>query len=100
MTNVHNLLDDMALHCGCGCVGFNYLKSNKLECQECGKQIDLIKDAVDKFLSWNLPEDFSPDCGISFTKTHGPNITYKPIGTNLFHAGQAKQMIEAILKRD
>lgn len=41
MTNVHNLLDDMALACECGCVSFNYLKSNKLECTKCGTQIDL-----------------------------------------------------------
>lgn len=33
-----NNLDDMALVCECGCVSFNYLKSNKLECESCEKQ--------------------------------------------------------------
>ena len=74
MNKVHNLLDDMALACECGCVGFNYLKSHKLECESCGKHIDLVKNAVDNFLSWEIP-----------------------MGTNLFHAGQAKEMIEAML---
>lgn len=101
MSNVHNLLDDMALACECGCVGFNYLKSHKLECESCGKQTDLVKEAVNKFLGWKLPKDFSPDCGISFKKNFNENTPYpmtnEPTGTNLLHAGQAKEMIEFIL---
>ena len=101
MTNVHNLLDDMALACECGCVGFNYLKSHKLECEWCGKQIDLVKNAVNNFLSWKLPKDFSPDGGISFKADFNENTQYpmkhEPLGTNLLHAGQAKEMIEAML---
>lgn len=98
--NVHNLLDDMALACECGCVGFNYLKSHKLECEKCGKQIDIVKGMVDRFLQWELPKDFYPDAGISFSKYSGDDVSgikNKPIGTNLFHAGQAKEMIEFML---
>lgn len=61
-------------------------------------QID-IKKMIDNFLQWKLPSDFSPDCGISFRKTSIlGNHTFEPIGTNLFHAGQAKEMIEFMLK--
>lgn len=58
----------------------------------------VIDQMVDRFLSWRLPEDFRPDCGISFTKFH-PNGTtqYKPIGTNLLTAEQARAMIENII---
>jgi hypothetical protein len=51
---------------------------------------------VDNFLSWKLPSDFSPDGGISYEPyTIAPK--WRPMGTNLFHAGQAKAMIEAML---
>lgn len=54
-----------------------------------------IDKMVDRFLSWKLPEDFAPDCGISFTP---PNTAHSwPIGTNLLTAEQAKKMIEHIL---
>jgi len=53
---------------------------------------ELIKTAVDKFLSWKLPKDFYPDCGISFMHQT------EPIGTNLFTAVQAKEMFEYCLK--
>lgn len=51
-----------------------------------------------RFLGWRLPEDFAPDCGIAFSRQsayvhpeYGPTI-YKPTGTNLFTADQAKAM--------
>ena len=57
---------------------------------------ELIKTMVDRFLIWNLPEDFSPDCGISFTPpTHNETA---PIGTNLLTAEQAEQMVRYMLK--
>lgn len=96
MTNVHNLLDDMALACECGCVGFNYLKSHKLECESCGKQIDIVKNAVDNFLSWEIPKDFYPDGGLSYEGNMLKPV-WLPMGTYLFHAEQAKEMIEAML---
>jgi hypothetical protein len=52
------------------------------------KQID---EMVNRFLGWKLPENFNPDCGISYQKIG------KPIGTNLFTATQAREMIKHIL---
>jgi len=55
-----------------------------------------INKMVDNFLSWKLPSDFSPDGGISYEPyTIAPK--WRPMGTNLFNAGQAKAMIEAML---
>ena len=56
-----------------------------------------IKVIVDRFLSWRLPEDFSPDAGISFKKVEHPISDLHPIGTNLFTATQAEAMIRYIL---
>lgn len=53
-----------------------------------------IKEMVNRFLGWKLPDDFSPDCGISFNEI--PN--FKPIETNLFTATQAEEMIRYITK--
>lgn len=56
-----------------------------------------INEMVDKFLAWKLPEDFNPDCGIIFTRTHPDGKTpYEPTGTNLFDAMQAIEMISHI----
>ena len=50
---------------------------------------------VDRFLGWQLPKDFAPDCGISFDGRKddewNKNKTW-PIGTNLFTADQALAM--------
>lgn len=54
-----------------------------------------VKTAVDRFLGWKLPQDFAPDCGISFTPMGHPNGW--PIGTNLLTADQARQMFEHAL---
>jgi len=61
----------------------------------------MIGKMVDRFLGWKLPQDFGPDCGISFTPFH-PNGTtrYEPIGTNLLTADQARQMFEHALGED
>lgn len=50
---------------------------------------------VDRFLGWKLPQDFGPDCGISFTPFH-PNGTarFEPVGTNLLTADQALEMFK------
>lgn len=60
-----------------------------------------INEFVTRFLQWNLPEDFNPDGGISFTKfsknKEGSIHQYKPTGTNLFTATQAKEMIKLML---
>ena len=60
---------------------------------------DLIKWMATRFLNWKLPDDFAPDCGISFKREsdyehpiYGRH-KYEPVGTNLFHAGQAEDMV-------
>ena len=65
-----------------------------------------LDDAVNRFLRWKLPENFSPDAGISFNPEYNveymakqgkPPMRHEPTGTNLFNADQARQMIEHIL---
>jgi hypothetical protein len=55
---------------------------------------DIIKSAVNKFISWKLPKDFAPDAGISFVPT---TERLWPIGTNLLTAPQAQAMFEHCL---
>ncbi len=49
-------------------------------------------DMVGRFLAWRLPKDFAPDGGISFEES-----AWWPSGTNLLHAGQAKEMLEHVI---
>ena len=63
---------------------------------------DQIKEMVSRFLSWKLPEDFSPDCGIEFdaykyVKLNPINRKFEPVGTNLFSANQAEAMVRHML---
>jgi len=62
---------------------------------------ELIQMMVYRFLSWKLPPDFNPDAGISFNAEYNENTPYpmkhEPIGTNLFTAEQAEQMIRYML---
>lgn len=52
-----------------------------------------VNDAmVGRFLGWKLPKDFAPDAGISFNEG-----AWWPSGTNLLHAGQAKEMLEHVV---
>ena len=61
----------------------------------------LIEHMVNRFLGWKLPENFSPDAGISFRRyfnqTEDHSIENKPTGTNLFDAIQAKEMVKYLL---
>ena len=57
----------------------------------------LIREMVDRFLSWKLPKDFAPDAGVSFTPCGDHDSHHWPIGTNLLHAGQAEDMIRHML---
>jgi hypothetical protein len=60
----------------------------------------MIEEMVNKFLTWELPEDFTPDAGISFEPNYNQHTAYpmrhKPTGTNLFDAEQATAMIRHI----
>lgn len=57
---------------------------------------------VNRFLGWRLPEDFRPDCGISFTPTYQNGTEqggkFEPVGTNLFTAMQAEEMVRFMLE--
>lgn len=71
---------------------------------------ELIKKMVDRFLGWELPKTMQPDCGIEFNRM--VNIIRNghvmptdrseagtgswPVGTNLFDANEAQQMIDYI----
>lgn len=61
-----------------------------------------IKHMVDRFLSWRLPENFSPDAGISFKAEFNENtpwpMKHEPVGTNLFDATQARAMVLHMLE--
>ena len=60
-----------------------------------------IKKAVDRFLGWSLPQNFSPDCYISFDREKAsakPHVW--PVGTNLFTADQARAMFEHCLDEE
>lgn len=56
-----------------------------------------IKHMADRFLGWRLPDNFSPDAGISFKpdfNEHMPHpMKHEPFGTNLFDATQAEAMV-------
>ena len=54
---------------------------------------EVLKIAVDRFLGWKLPADFSPDGGISFKSG-----VYETTGTNLFTAQQANEMLKYVLE--
>jgi len=70
----------------------------------------IIKHMVDRFLGWQLPKTFSPDCGISFNRTvfvprdgemRGVNRSelqgYWPVGTNLLTADEATEMVKYMM---
>lgn len=54
-----------------------------------------IQAMVNRFLSWELPEDFSPDGGIGFVRT--AERRHALTGTNLLNAQQAEAMIRHLL---
>jgi hypothetical protein len=58
-------------------------------------------EMVNRFLTWRLPDDFGPDCGIHFTPFHPNGVTrYEPVGTNLLTAEQARAMLEHVLAEE
>lgn len=62
---------------------------------------DLVKEMANRFLCWKLPKDFAPDAGISFNPVYNEctpwPARHEPLGTNLFHAGQAEEMVRHML---
>lgn len=61
---------------------------------------EVTKDMVDRFLSWRLPNGFSPDCFITFDREGANRNSSWPIGTNIFTAEQAKDMLQHVLSGD
>lgn len=63
-----------------------------------------IEKITNRFLAWELPEDFSPDAGITFTPDFNVGtpwpMKHRPMGTNLLNATQARQMIEYLLAEE
>ena len=66
-----------------------------------------IKYMAERFLRWRLPEDFSPDAGISFepefnkewmAKKGKPPMRSEPTGTNLFDYRQAIEMVRHMVE--
>ncbi len=53
--------------------------------------------AVNRFLSWRVPEDFYPDCYVTFDKDKALATNQWPIGTNLLTATQARAMLAHVL---
>ena len=56
-----------------------------------------IKYMVDRFLSWNLPDNFAPDAGITYVRPNYPESWPGPSGTNLLDAGQAEAMVRHMI---
>lgn len=60
-----------------------------------------IKHMTQRFLSWRLPERFSPDAGISFKAEFNEHTAFpmkhQPIGTNLFDADQTEAMVRHMI---
>lgn len=63
---------------------------------------DQIKHMVDRFLSWKLPENFSPDGGVSFEPMCNEHTPWpsknEPTGTNLLDATQAEAMVRHMIE--
>lgn len=60
-----------------------------------------IKHMVERFLGWRLPENFSPDDGISFKAAFNEHtahpMRHEPHGTNLFDYEQAQTMVRYMI---
>lgn len=61
-----------------------------------------IKYMAERFLNWGLPNDFSPDGGITFEPIMNRGTRYEsprhPVGTNLLTYTQAREMVRHMLE--
>lgn len=61
-----------------------------------------IKQMVERFLSWKLPENFNPDNGITFDPVMNRGTQYEmkrdPSGTNLLSSTQAEAMVRHMVE--
>lgn len=62
-----------------------------------------VKAIANRFLGWKLPENFTPDAGISFKPDFNEGTDWpgkhKPCGTNLLSGSQAEEMVRFILEK-
>jgi hypothetical protein len=80
----------------------NYINNSRMKIKEiCQMNDEQIKYMVDRFLEWRLPENFNPDAGISFKPNFNEHTAYpmkhEPVGTNLFDATQAEEMVRYLI---
>lgn len=54
---------------------------------------DQIMHMVNRFLGWELPNNFNPDAGVSYAPAK-----YAPTGTSLFDANQATEMVRYMVE--
>lgn len=57
-----------------------------------------MSEMVNRFLGWKLPETFGPDCFVSFDRERAKANHSWPVGTNLFSASEAREMLEYVLR--
>lgn len=60
-----------------------------------------IKQMVERFLQWRLPENFNPDNGISFKSPFSDEpmrSRHWPVGTNLLDYSQAEAMVRHMIE--
>ncbi|MDT9046442.1 hypothetical protein RSW36_25160 [Escherichia coli] len=62
-----------------------------------GQWVGVADKMVQRFLGWRLPDDFYPDCFVSFDSTKAKMNGGWPVGTNLLTAKQAKEMLSYAL---
>lgn len=74
------------------------LRERQAAGQKAGDRDALLKSAVDRFLCWDLPNDFAPDCHVSFDRDMAKQGRHSwPTGTNLLTAEQALAMFRHCL---
>lgn len=60
-----------------------------------------INHMVSRFLAWKLPDNFTPDAGITFKREFNENtphpMKHAPLGTNLFDGQQASEMVRHMI---
>jgi hypothetical protein len=57
-----------------------------------------VKQMVDRFLGWKLPDTFYPDCYVIFDRERAQANGSWPVGTNLLTADEARAMFEHVLR--
>jgi len=93
----------MSIVCSCGCdISDKLLKVTPPAPPATERGVPVMRDEqikhmVNRFLMWRLPENFNPDGGISFKRDFNENtphpMKHEPVGTNLFDATQAEEMV-------